>query len=370
MIKLSEVFDFGKVPFADPSDKNIYNKKSLDTLLKKQGYEEEKNTQDEKRFLAHMRQYMDATAVGGDGINLDDKGSEDVILAGYFQELLKIKNQFPTILDPATTSSKYVYRGTTMNIETFLSLQPIQKGDVLTTTQLIDVPAKGTRGWFSFTTNKKIAQGFKGKGSIDMIPTTLVVPVQSSNLILSSNFTRTIPEFEEAECIYVGNSIKAVVYATREDFQRKVNEISTNTNYKEVLSKIEKLYGIVPKEEEEEENPIYKVYTAEEKIEEYIKNGSKGNLMIVANDDLRELPTNLIVRGNLNLVLCKNLKSLPQGLNVEGTLEIYGSGVENIPTDIKVRKKFSAGGTPFSKKYTKKEIKDMYPGIQGTMTFN
>ena len=79
---------------------------------------------------------------------------------------------------------------------------------------------------------------------------------------------------------------------------------------------------LIPRRSAEERQKNYKI-ASNKQIQEYIKNGSKGNL------DLNNTP----------------ITSLPKGLTVGGGLYL--------------------SGTPLSKQYTKEQIKQMCPGVLG-----
>jgi hypothetical protein len=139
------------------------------------------------------------------------------------------------------------------------------------------------------------------------------------------------------------------------------------------------------------------------KINQYIKNGSKGNLYL-DNTKITSLPDNLKVGGSLDLnatpitSLPNNLKvvgylnlsktkitslpddlqvggslyltytpitSLPDDLQVGGSLTINYTKITSLPNDLKVGGDLYVYDTPLSEKYSKEEIKQMYPGIKG-----
>ena len=81
---------------------------------------------------------------------------------------------------------------------------------------------------------------------------------------------------------------------------------------------------LIPRRSKEEREKNYKI-ALNKQIQEYIKNGSQGDL------DLSGTP----------------ITSLPEGLTVGGYLNLYG--------------------TPISKKYTKEQIKQMCPSVRGNI---
>jgi hypothetical protein len=164
-----------------------------------------------------------------------------------------------------------------------------------------------------------------------------------------------------------------------------------------------------------------------DKIREYIKKGSKGNLDL-ANTKITSLPDNLTVGGSLSLYytpitsLPDNLKvegnldlyntpitSLPDNLTVGGTLNLINTKITSLPENLKVGgslylsdtpitslpKNLTVGNyldlrntkitslpknlkvgdslylenTPISKQYTKEEIKQMVPGVEGKIIY-
>lgn len=79
------------------------------------------------------------------------------------------------------------------------------------------------------------------------------------------------------------------------------------------------------------------------KIQEYIKNGSKGDL------DLMNTP----------------ITSLPDDLTVNGNLDLEGTPITSLPDNLKINGYLDLSNTPISKKYSKKEIRKMAPLVKG-----
>jgi hypothetical protein len=76
----------------------------------------------------------------------------------------------------------------------------------------------------------------------------------------------------------------------------------------------------------------------QKKIQDYIRNGSEGDLDFT-DSPITSLPDNLkIVRGNLILESCKELTHLPPGLVVEKNLELSYSGIQELPQGLHVKK--------------------------------
>ena len=106
----------------------------------------------------------------------------------------------------------------------------------------------------------------------------------------------------------------------------------------------------IPRGSKEEK---YKVLTSRinDKIQEYIRNGSVGDLdlrnspikflpknltkvggdLILTHSQIEKLPDNLIVNGGLDLDNCKNLQSLPNGLKVKEILDLRDTNITSLP---------------------------------------
>jgi len=161
---------------------------------------------------------------------------------------------------------------------------------------------------------------------------------------------------------------------------------------------------LVPRRSPEERSKNYIIAT-QKKIQQYIKDGSKGDLDL-RNTPITSLPQGLTVGGDLNLMgtkltsLPQGLKvgsyldlqntlitSLPQGLTVGGNLNLYGTKVTTLPQgltvgggiysydteitalpkDLKVGSFLDLSNTPLSKKYSEEQIKQMVPGVKGSI---
>jgi hypothetical protein len=99
---------------------------------------------------------------------------------------------------------------------------------------------------------------------------------------------------------------------------------------------------LVPRRSPEERQKNYQI-ALQKKIQQYIKDGGKGNLNL-GNTPIQSLPPGLKVGGNLRLSNTL-IQSLPDGLEVRGNLHLMN--------------------TPISKKYTEKQIRKMVPGVKG-----
>ena len=111
----------------------------------------------------------------------------------------------------------------------------------------------------------------------------------------------------------------------------------------------------IPRGSKEEKDKVL-LRRTNDKIQEYIKNGSEGDLdlfrspikflpknltkvggtLILVNSQIEKLPDNLTVNGYLWLNNCKNLQELPNGLKVEYNLDIRNTNLTSLPSDIEV----------------------------------
>ena len=113
---------------------------------------------------------------------------------------------------------------------------------------------------------------------------------------------------------------------------------------------------LIPRRSSEEREKNYKIST-QKKIQQYIKDGSKGDL------DLRDtpitlLPNNLKVGGSLYLSDTP-ITSLPDNLKVGVYLDLSGTKITSLPDNLKVGRGLNLRDTPISKKYSKEEIKNI-----------
>jgi len=88
-----------------------------------------------------------------------------------------------------------------------------------------------------------------------------------------------------------------------------------------------------------EKNPAIQI------VLDYIKRGSIGDL------DLRSTP----------------IQSLPPGLKVRGNLNLRNTPIQSLPDDLEVEYYLDLRNTPISKKYTREEIREMVPGVKGSI---
>lgn len=140
--------------------------------------------------------------------------------------------------------------------------------------------------------------------------------------------------------------------------------------------------SLVHRRAEEERNKNFDI-ALKKQIQEYIKNGSQGDLEFVEstitslpNDltvggnlsllecpKLTQLPENLTVKGILDLSGSENIKALPKGLSVGKNLFAVGTSVESISPDIRVGWSLYLSYTPIAKQYTSQQLKRMLPGV-------
>ena len=83
------------------------------------------------------------------------------------------------------------------------------------------------------------------------------------------------------------------------------------------------------------------------KIQEYIKNGSKGDLNLYKTP-IKSLPSNLkTVGGNLSLTNTP-ISSLPSDLTVGGSLNLYNTPITTLPSNLTVGGYLHLRNTPIS----------------------
>jgi hypothetical protein len=149
------------------------------------------------------------------------------------------------------------------------------------------------------------------------------------------------------------------------------------TNKKVRLVKDESNNILIPRRSPEEREKNYLI-AINKQIQEYIKNGSKGDLDL-SNSPIEILPDNLIavggdldlseckslislnnlkhVNGSLDLTGCKNLKGLNNLRYVDGGLGLSNTFIEILPDDLEVRNIVFLRNTPLSKN---KKLLDQY----------
>jgi hypothetical protein len=118
-----------------------------------------------------------------------------------------------------------------------------------------------------------------------------------------------------------------------------------------------------PRRSKEERSKNYNI-SIQKKLQQYIKDGSKGSLDLYKKP-ITSLPNGLKVGGDLYLNYTP-IKTLPKGLEVVGDLDLSYTKIETLPNDLKVGGYLDLMNTPLAKKYTKQQlIRKMAPGVKG-----
>ena len=142
---------------------------------------------------------------------------------------------------------------------------------------------------------------------------------------------------------------------------------------------------LVPRRSKEERQKNYLIAT-QKKIQQYIKDGSKGDLnlsrtpitslpdnlkvggtLYLSDTPITSLPDNLKVGGDLDLYSTP-ITSLPDNLKVGGDLDLTGTPITSLPDNLEVGENLYLKNTPISKKYTEQEIRQMVPGVKGEIS--
>jgi hypothetical protein len=100
---------------------------------------------------------------------------------------------------------------------------------------------------------------------------------------------------------------------------------------------------LIPRRSKEERAKNYNVII-QKKIQQYIKNGSKGDLDLTSSP-LTSLPDNLTVGWDLILVDCPNLTSLPNNLTIGESIDLSGTPITRLPDDLKVGRSLTLDDT-------------------------
>ena len=144
----------------------------------------------------------------------------------------------------------------------------------------------------------------------------------------------------------------------------------------DILREIESNKILIPRRSEEREEKL--INLTNEKIQQYIKDGGKGDLDL-DETPITSIPDNLVkVGGYLNLsstqitslsnslqiggsflFLHTKIKSLPDNLKVGEDLYLSFSKIDSIPNNLQVDGNISLYRTPLAKKYVAEEIKQM-----------
>ena len=142
----------------------------------------------------------------------------------------------------------------------------------------------------------------------------------------------------------------------------------------------------IPRGSKEEKDKVL-IRRTNDKIQEYIKNGSEGDLDLwrspiqflprnltkvggklnLMRSQIEKLPDNLTVNGTLDLDGCENLKSLPNGLKVKYNLDLRYTNITSLPSDLEVGGILILYRTPITYIYTYKQIREMVPSVKGVI---
>ena len=145
----------------------------------------------------------------------------------------------------------------------------------------------------------------------------------------------------------------------------------------DILHEIESNKILIPRRSKEERDKKL-INLTNKKLQQYIKDGGRGNLNL-EDTLISSLPNNLLkVGGYLNLrntqitSLPDNLKVgeslylsytpitlLPNNLKVNGNLELFRCKINSIPDNLQIEKDLTIYGAPLNKKYTPEEIRKM-----------
>jgi len=140
----------------------------------------------------------------------------------------------------------------------------------------------------------------------------------------------------------------------------------------------------IPRGSKEEKDKVL-LKRINDKIQEYIKNGSEGDLNLLRSpiqflprnltkvggklnlmySQIEKLPDNLTVNEYLWLDHSKNLQSLPNGLKVKGTLDVRYTNITSLPSDLEVGNHLVLYRTPIANMYTEEQIRKMVPNVKG-----
>ena len=171
---------------------------------------------------------------------------------------------------------------------------------------------------------------------------------------------------------------------------------------KEIKSLIKEENVLITRRSPEERQKNY-IIVIQKKIQQYIKDGSKGSLNL-SGAPITSLPDNLTVNGELNLMNTKitslpdnltvtdglylnntpitslpnnltvgdglflnktKITQLPDNLTVNGPLSLRGTKITQLPDNLTVNGPLTLYNTPISKKYTKEQLRQMLPGVKG-----
>jgi hypothetical protein len=416
-------FDYGEFLFGD-LNAEVSDPARLKKFLKKWYTKDEVNTKDELEFLSDLRAYTSDNKIGN--------------LPKFFKILAPLKSKFPGILDPSKTKNKktnLVYRGVSILVTSISKYDPKITQEYTEYNNLVVL--EFNKKFMSFSVDLGVAHehatnhGDHEEQTIKLIkkgliPAIICIPITDVNLLFNPDFISMFSEYDvEEELFYLNNTVSTpkilipneVIDTIRENID--IIPDKYKIEYKKIL-KNENI--LITKNSPEGRKKNYGI-EAREKIQQYIKDGSQGNLNLSGNP-ITSLPDNLTVNGNLNLngtlitSLPNNLTvngglylsetpitklpdnltvsgdlyltrtkitSLPNNLTVNRDLYLDGTLITKLPDNLKVAgslnldhtlvtslpNNLTVGGylylerTPISKKYTEEQLKEMLPGVKG-----
>ena len=416
-------FDYGEFLFGD-LNAEVSDPARLKKFLKKWYTKDEVNTKDELEFLSDLRAYTSDNKIGN--------------LPKFFKILAPLKSKFPGILDPSKTKNKktnLVYRGVSISVTSISKYDPKITQEYTEYNNLVVL--EFNKKFMSFSVDLGVAHehatnhGDHEEQTIKLIkkgliPAIICIPITDVNLLFNPDFISMFSEYDvEEELFYLNNTVstpKILVPNEVIDTIREHIDIVPD-KYKLEYKKILKNENILITKNSPEGRKKNYGMEAQEKIQQYIKDGSQGNLNLSGNP-ITSLPNNLTVNGNLNLngtlitSLPNNLTvngglylsetpitklpdnltvsgdlyltrtkitSLPNNLTVNRDLYLDGTLITKLPDNLKVigslnldhtlvtslPNNLTVGGylylegTPISKKYTEEQLKEMLPGVKG-----
>ena len=130
-----------------------------------------------------------------------------------------------------------------------------------------------------------------------------------------------------------------------------------------LLEEKQEKYHILKQLRSPEERKKNYLIATQQKIQQYIKDGSKGYLDL-RGTPITFLPNDLTVGGGLDLEDTP-ITSLPDNLTVGGYLYLNGTPITSLPDNLKVGGSLYLRNTPLSKTHTVYQIRQMAPGVKG-----
>jgi hypothetical protein len=131
--------------------------------------------------------------------------------------------------------------------------------------------------------------------------------------------------------------------------------------YERYKSLYENASILVPRRTPEERKKNHLI-SIQKTIQEYMKNGSKGDLNL-QDTPITSLPEGLKVGGDLDLSNTP-ITSLPEGLKVGGCLYLNNTPITSLPEGFIVGGNLHLNNTPIRKKYTREQLTEMLPNVR------